>query len=664
MPSLSFVSLATWCLSSAIPFVSASDLGSYSQTLRPVRKNPSLRRRHIDFTPRLDGHELHYTDYNTADSLQDPLVAKVSLEPRLPTIVLDDLSSQLHAVTCKRDSLTVEFGNLEPMLDAERAWSKDPEFLMIVTPSLCGGDWDEHASYMVSNISWDDEDLTAILLAQETTLKKATKSMTVSLGRSMLSSIDKRDVERSFSPKQLRKRSAQGEPDDGDASPAPTSVSANLAINQVSKTILPPTGTNSAAYSRAADLGAPIPTNVIIQCLNCTSRGNVALSGGGFTVNNEEGDDEDILPDDVFQSGFLEFTASDFSGLFKLGIDFLPGAKAEVTIGRIPGLRLPRLRIGRSLTIGPEIQYGFPVSITTENPVNITTGFTLDVPNDSSIRVDLGNPTNSKATGFPQASLKPLDFDINAPHPNFTLTAGFQPGIALTANPGRRGSNSNSKSNSGSRSGANSNSISGSAGITLDLPELSAEVTEIHNKNAQCENPPPGPVYADLISVKPSAAVRGNVQIPGKGERTLFEVERDLPGFCYVFDEGSGGLVKPGGGGGKGRGPGQGVKEGPDNGGSSASAGASNYGAPPPPAPVQTGTTSPAAYPSGQGSSIPTPSGYANGGGGNSTVPGTATGTGLPVEYTGAASADGKNGSLMGWSIAVGFAAAVAAVGL
>ena len=85
---------------------------------------------------------------DTVDELQEPFVARVSLEPRQPTVVLDDLSDQLHAVTCKKDSLTVAFRNPDPMLDARRAWSKNVEFLMIVTPSLCGNDWDEHASYM------------------------------------------------------------------------------------------------------------------------------------------------------------------------------------------------------------------------------------------------------------------------------------------------------------------------------------------------------------------------------------------------------------------------------------------------------------------------------------------------------------------------------------
>ena len=88
---------------------------------------------------------------------------------------------------------------------------------------------------------------------------------------------------------------------------------------------------------------------MIIECISCKSRGHVTLSAGDFTIDNDENADDsndvDLIPDESFSSGFLEFTASEFSGRFELGIDFLAGTKAEVTLGKIPGLKLPNLKV-------------------------------------------------------------------------------------------------------------------------------------------------------------------------------------------------------------------------------------------------------------------------------------------------------------------------------
>ena len=156
-------------------------------------------------------------------------------------------------------------------------------------------------------------------------------------------------------------------------------------------------------------------------------------------------------------------------------------------------------------------------------------------------------------------------------------------------------------------------------------------------------------MFDDLISVKPSVALQGKLQVPTQDERTLFEVVRDLPNLCYQYDESTHSLIKPGSGADKGHKPHRGRK------GSGSGSGSGVYAPPPPPA--QTGTTTnPAAYPG-----PPTPA--ANPVPGNGTVPGSPTGTGVPVSYTGGASAEGKRG-LVGWSVVVGLAAAGVAGGL
>lgn len=333
--------------------------------------------------------------------------------------------------------------------------------------------------------------------------------------------------------------------------PTPTSAlntsqgSKDISFSRIDTTLIPPDGTIASLLTSVV----PIPDDITLKCLNCTVSGDLSFQAAGFSVTTDPTiSDKIVAIDKFFDEGYIQFNTAGIFANMSFELDFQPGFTVPVFEARLPDIPLGAFEIQEVLTFGPVLQLLFPISVTLTSPLTFQAGFTLEVPPDSSIVLNVSNITSSSSQGFQDTKLTPLPFNANADDLSLNFSVGFQPKIVLGAALFEDVSSGNGGSNSSSGSDSVYFQANGGVGTYLDLPQLVTKVSQVSNTNDHCEaSANNSDTYIHIEPVTSLVAgVEWNLDVGAFGvhfERgggvVMYETSLPLPTQCLKWDSGA-----------------------------------------------------------------------------------------------------------------------------
>ncbi|QIX02433.1 hypothetical protein AMS68_007950 [Peltaster fructicola] len=531
-------------------------LAVHALSLGAAQKRTMLERRAPDFVPTRDGHVLLFADDDSYDSSNpNAAAARVTLEPHLPTIVLEDHYSHLTDLSCREGVMTVTFHSADGFDKAKNAWSGLDMFTIITSHGNCAPKG-FHQAYDTSYLSTDQQSLSLSLRAEARSLRDVNEDMHVDYGTHVVPALRPRLVGRAATttaaatvtgtpfacnpahsyPNSQSCMIVSGSPillaSDG-STIGVTPVTKSSAITTLSSirksTSIPPltSTTKSALISSALSLKLPsatqrpssdtasdsfkvsqvdvailppdsklapllpqiphIPDNFAMKCRNCTVEGQVTLLAAGFKTGAGTLDTLRTLNN----QGFIQFTVNSMSATIALEWDFLPGFTLAEVAAVLPDIPLAGITINDVVEFGLFISPTFPFSIELGSTVNLQAGFTLDVPQNSNLLLNLSNIESSSFSGFDKTKLALLPTNMNAPGIAVNFTAAFQPIVKLSAKPGV----------------ATDIKVRGGIGAPINLPQLNGQVKALKDVNTQCQPSAANADKGDYINFIPTVVV-------------------------------------------------------------------------------------------------------------------------------------------------------------
>ena len=186
---------------------------------------------------------------------------------------------------------------------------------------------------------------------------------------------------------------------------------------------------------------------------------------------NSANDDKDSFLQ-FYKAGSLELVLKGFAAQLELSVTLDGVHGGEEFTAPLPDIPIPSLSIyggigSAGLVFRPKVIFGFEV----QTSLSFSYGFNLTVP-DSSIFLDIGNPTNSSITGIQDAVFETLPFKAEVDSISLKVYAAFVPQLLIAISP----------------AGFIEEIIDAhiDAGAFLDLPKLSATIEQVSDVDEHC----------------------------------------------------------------------------------------------------------------------------------------------------------------------------------
>lgn len=173
-----------------------------------------------------------------------------------------------------------------------------------------------------------------------------------------------------------------------------------------------------------------IPLSLV--CKNCSTTGELIVRRGEFNLTNITELAEEILnendPVRIFDTGFVEMQVNGFSAHVELQNALSKSFPHSTTLFQQPlfGLEVPGVGI-----LGVFFQVPLAISLGLSGGLEFTYGFDVNVPNNSTIRIDFANMNHSATTGFENALITPLPFQANLTAVELTARVALTPAVVV-----------------------------------------------------------------------------------------------------------------------------------------------------------------------------------------------------------------------------------------
>ena len=319
--------------------------------------------------------------------------------------------------------------------------------------------------------------------------------------------------------------------------PAPTSspsrtniIDASIDKQYLETSILPPKFSGLDGVSFHAGVSPP---DIKVTCKNCTLQGSVDLSHGFFsmTAGDSDTNSSDIV--DFYNDGYVELQVNRFAAHIELETSVQPSTALSY-VAPFPDIALPGFSIPNIAVVGPVLRPRLLVGAEIAALLDFQYGFDVSIPNNSSAKLNIKEPTNSTLTGFQKSLVTALPFQSQIENVSLTVHAAFVPQILLTVS-------------------VLEGSAHIDAGVFLDLPKVSATIAQASNVNEKCEpanttGSTKDFIFDSLTHITPTieadvgvlvdAEIRGGgVNISAAAVQTLWSANYPLPTACFKFDK-------------------------------------------------------------------------------------------------------------------------------
>ncbi|TGO46438.1 hypothetical protein BCON_0325g00060 [Botryotinia convoluta] len=489
-----------------------------------------------NFKPNLECTH-HNADHDSIIQGAHSRFASTSMKYKLPAVTLEDIELNIKNIVCSKSTIIVRFPSANLLVEAENEWKDLSEFLVISSHAGCN-DQNARAPYLVSNVEYVLKSNTAILSVQRIEWSDAYDTMEVKFG------MGKYDSSALRKHSDLRKRItstisvSSSETVSFPSAPSATPIS-DISVHDIGYSV--PAGFNLGSFATSND---GTGGSLSISCGNCSIEGTIELTQGVFTVSDSSLDTEKAV--NFVEHGYFDMVVNGLGAHIEID-SAVAGTFTETFIMDLTTLALPGFQIPNIAAIGPMWVPAIQGSISVSQNLNFTYGFDVSVPDKSSIRLNIGNLTESTSSGFSDSSITARPLTATDPSISLTLSLALHSELLL---------------------GVNILSGKGSiaAGAFLDLPALSVTISELTSVDENC-NPAQSSsssvkdldYFSSLTNIVPQADIAIGLQagiqlripdlhfVENVGTTaTLAGTSMLLPTHCMSFDGGKKEFVTPG----------------------------------------------------------------------------------------------------------------------
>ncbi|KAF7861796.1 hypothetical protein EAF04_007679 [Stromatinia cepivora] len=443
--------------------------------------------------------------------------ATTSMKYRLPAVTLEDIELHVKNIMCSESTIIIDFPSSNLLTEAEMEWKDLSEVFVISSHAGCNGEG-ARAPYLVSNVDYVSKSNSAVLSVKRLEWSDTYDTMEVKFGMGLYESSSFRVHG------DLRKRTT-----------TIVSVTPSETIHQsMILAILYLQILISALSLLRITAGAN--ETLSIKCANCSIEGSIELTQGVFTISNSSLDTQKAV--NFLEHGYFDAVVNGLGAHIETDAA-IAGTFTESFNMSLVTLTLPGFQIPEIAAIGPIWVPTIRGAISVSTTLDFTYGFEVTVPDDSSIRLNIGNLSDSTSHGFNNTSVTALP--LTATDPSIALTLALHSEILL---------------------GVNILSGRGSiaAGAFLDLPALSVSITQLSSVDKNCnpaqnaflspsQNLDSIDIFSSLTNIVPKAEIAlgleasAQLAIPeinseenGGTTATLAGTAMLLPTACLSFD--------------------------------------------------------------------------------------------------------------------------------
>ncbi|KAK6599099.1 hypothetical protein H4I96_08303 [Botrytis cinerea] len=479
----------------------------------------------------------HYADHDSIIRGAHSRFASTSMKYKLPAVALEDIELNVKNIVCSKSTIILQFPSENLLLGAKKEWKDLSEFLVISSHAGCN-DQNARAPYLVSNVEYVFKSNTAILSVRRIEWSDAYDTMEVKFG------MGKYDSSALRIHNDLRKRItssvsvSSSETVSFPSAPSATPTS-DTSVHDIGYSV--PAGFNLGSFATSND---GVGGSLSIGCSNCSIEGSIEMTQGVFNVSNSSLDTKKAV--NFVENGYFDMVVNGFGAHIEIDTA-VAGTFTETYIMNLMTLALPGFQIPDIAAIGPMWVPAIQGSIGVSKNLNFTYGFDVSAPDNSSIRLNIGNLTESTSSGFSDSSITALPLTAIDSSISLTLSLALHSQILL---------------------GVNILSGDGSiaAGAFLDLPALSVTISELTSVDENC-NPAQSSsssvkdldYFSSLTNIVPQADIAIGLQagiqltvpdlhfVENVGTTaTLAGTSMLLPTQCMSFDGGKKEFVTPG----------------------------------------------------------------------------------------------------------------------
>ncbi|KAB8293902.1 hypothetical protein EYC80_009378 [Monilinia laxa] len=475
---------------------------------------------------------------------------------RLPTVTLEDIEVNLKNIACSESTITIDFPSSKLLAAAQREWKEFSEFLVISSHAGCNIQG-ARSPYIVSSVEYILNANTAILSVRRLKWSDAYDKMEVRFG---MGQYDSSSLRIHGDLRKRRTSTVSVSPLETVAfPPAPSETPIiNTSVHDIGYSV--PAGFSLGTFSAVL---AGLKDTLSIKCVNCSIEGTVEITQGVFTISSSSLTTQKAV--NFLENGFFDAVVNGLGAHIEIDTSiagtFTESFNQSLVTLTLPGFQQTNicpLRIPEIASIGvmwiPTIRGSISVSKT----LDFTYGFDVRIPNNSSIRLNIGNLTDSTAHGFNNISVTALPLTSTDPSITLNLSLSLHSELLLGVN-------------------ILSGTGSISTGAFLDLPTLSVAISQLSSVDQYC-NPsnsssssssssspltsPPNlenlHLFPSLINIVPKADIalglhaQAQLSIPEINFQEevgttamVAEARWALPTVCLSFDGGRRALVSP-----------------------------------------------------------------------------------------------------------------------
>ncbi|PSN61431.1 hypothetical protein BS50DRAFT_151705 [Corynespora cassiicola Philippines] len=456
----------------AVPAVPVPSAPQTDRVLRAATRRSNLHRRGLRIEKKF-GSELAYIEEENGLSGRPVFASHVTVGSKKPILNLEEIEDYLQDVKCGSDGkMKLVFKDRIAARDARLACSDEDGGLIITSHEGCNVDG-ERSVYSVKDIAFADDENALELAVAEKMWKDAFDHFDISFGHTT----DKfhyrthRDFAR-------RKRQEAGEPD---ITPQPVEIPTDIPddVNSVEFDLtwekideVFSVSDFTAGLEQFVNVPTPADLPIELGCTECSTQGTITLSQGAFEIDVGE---LDVVPDflqggddgkdisSVITGGFIELKANSVFGHFDLFARPRAAGSFEITLFSLPVLGFTIPNIGRA---GAVFEAGLSADYDVEGGLDLSYGIDVTVPDDASMRIELGDLKKSGVSGFAESTLEPLPFSANVTDVDILLGLAFVPTIPIGF--------------------MFADKLDASVTVSMDLPRLDALITA--KPNGDCKS--------------------------------------------------------------------------------------------------------------------------------------------------------------------------------
>ncbi|KAJ8062940.1 hypothetical protein OCU04_008187 [Sclerotinia nivalis] len=399
----------------------------------------------------------HYADHDSILRGAHSRFATTSMKYRLPAVTLEDIELHVKNIMCSESTIIINFPSSNLLAEAEMEWKDLSEFLVISSHAGCNGEG-ARAPYLVSNVDYVSKSNSAVLSVKRLEWSDTYDTMEIKFGMGLYESSSLRVHH------DLRKRI--------------TTIVSVKSSETVS--FPPPPSATPTASTSVYDIGHSVPADFIlgtfsvataganetlsIKCAKCSIEGSIELTQGVFTISSSSLETQKAV--NFLEHGYFDTVVNGLGAHIEIDAA-IAGTFTESFNTSLVTLPLPGFQIPEIAAIGPMWIPTIRGAISVSTTLDFTYGFEVAVPDDSSIRFNIGNLSDSTSHGFNNTSVTALPLTATDSSIALTLSLALHSEILL---------------------GVSILSGRGSiaAGAFLDLPALSVSITQLSSVDKNC----------------------------------------------------------------------------------------------------------------------------------------------------------------------------------